>query len=102
MGLMGTAGTLSIYFVLPKMGEIFDHAKIDAAGGEAAFKALSGEPLNEVLMVASRMSFRVVAILPAILLVVFGIIWLRDRSKGGYRPTTLDVEAAIARPGGEL
>ena len=33
MGLMGTAGTLSIYFVLPKlMGEVFDHAKI-AAGG---------------------------------------------------------------------
>src|SRR5690242_5096762 len=39
MGLMGTAGTASIYFVLPKMGAIFDNKKIEVAGGEAAFKA---------------------------------------------------------------
>jgi hypothetical protein len=86
MGLMGTAGTLSIYFVLPKLGWIFDRAKIAAAGGEEQFKALSGEPLNAVLTVASQTSFRYVAILPAILLVVFGAIWLYDRSRGGYRP----------------
>ena len=40
MGLMGTAGTLSIRFVLPLMGSIYDTKKIEAAGGEAAFKAL--------------------------------------------------------------
>ncbi len=102
MGLMGTAGTLSIYFVLPKMGEVFDHAKIDAAGGEAAFKALSGDQLNAVLMVASRMSFRVVAILPAVLLLVFGAIWLRDRSKGGFEATNLSGRDEIARPTAEL
>src|SRR3954466_8168113 len=38
MGLMGTAGTLSIKFVLPWMGLIFDKTKVEAAGGEAAFK----------------------------------------------------------------
>src|SRR5213078_3771829 len=68
MGLMGTGGTLAIYFVLPQMGKIFDTAKIRAAGGEEAFKALSGERLNAVLTYASQYSFRVVAILPAILL----------------------------------
>ena len=41
MGLMGTAGTLSIQFVLPLMGAIFDSKKIEVAGGEAAFNALS-------------------------------------------------------------
>ncbi|MBA3710259.1 MAG: MFS transporter [Planctomycetes bacterium] len=86
MGLMGTAGTLSIYFVLPRMGMIFDEAKITAAGGTEKFQALSGEPLNQVLIVASQTSFRAVAILPALLLVVFGAIWLYDRSRGGYRP----------------
>ena len=35
------------------------------------------------------MSFRVVAILPAILLLVFGAIWLYDRSKGGFKPQRL-------------
>ena len=40
MGLMGTAGTLSIQFVLPIMGSIFDHKKIELAGGKDAFNAL--------------------------------------------------------------
>ncbi|HYZ82881.1 MAG TPA: MFS transporter [Bryobacteraceae bacterium] len=86
MGLMGTAGTLSIYFVLPMMGKIFDNAKIAAAGGEEAFKALQGPELERVLAIASQTSFRYVAALPAILLVVFGVIWLYDRARGGYRP----------------
>lgn len=89
MGLMGTAGTLSIQFVLPKMGSIYDTAKIDLAGGEAAFNALQGDALNSVLGQAAQQSFRAVAILPAILLVVFGAIWLYDRSKGGFKPTKL-------------
>jgi MFS family permease len=89
MGLIGTAGSLSIYFVLPQMGKIFDHAKVAAAGGEEAFKALSGEPLNQVLIQAAQSSFRTVAVLPALLLLVFGAIWLRDRSKGGYKPGKL-------------
>ncbi len=85
MGLMGTAGTLSINFVLPAMGRIFDTKKIEAAGGEAAFKALTGDKLDQVLGAASQASFRAVAILPAILLIVFGAIWLYDRSKGGFK-----------------
>lgn len=89
MGLMGTAGTLSIYFVLPLMGSIFDRVKIEAAGGELAFQNLQGEALESVLAVASQTSFRYVAALPAILLVVFGLIWAFDRSKGGYKPSKI-------------
>ncbi len=89
MGLIGTAGSLSTYFVLPQMGQIFDRAKIDAAGGEAAFAALSGDALNAVLAQASTESFRVVAVMPAILLVVFGLVWLNDRRKGGFKPERL-------------
>ncbi len=85
IGLMGTAGTMSIKFVLPWMGSIFDRTKIKVAGGEEAFKALTGDKLNEVLGAAAQQSFRMVAILPAILLVVFGAIWLYDRSRGGYK-----------------
>ena len=85
MGLMGTAGTLSIYFALPQIGTVFDQAKIRAAGGEEAFKALSGERLNEALSFASQYSFRLVAVLPAVLLIIFGVIWLYDKARGGYR-----------------
>ena len=89
MGLIGFAGCLSIYFVLPQMGAIFDSAKIKAAGGEAAFKLLTGDALNDVLVRASTESFRIVAILPALLLFVFGAVWLSDRAKGGFRPEKL-------------
>jgi hypothetical protein len=86
MGLIGFAGCLSIYFVLPQMGAIFDSKKVEVAGGEAAFKALSGADLEHVLAVASIASFRIVAVLPAILLIVFGAVFLSDRAKGGFKP----------------
>src|SRR3984885_14579802 len=90
MGLMGTAGTLSIQFVLPIMGSIFDHKKIELAGGEAAFDALTpGPALDRVLGAAAQASFRDVAILPAILLIVFGAVWMYDRSRGGFKATKI-------------
>ena len=100
IGLMGTAGTLSIKFVLPWMGNIFDKTKIKVAGGEEAFKALTGDKLNEVLGNAAQQSFRRVAILPAILLVVFGAIWLYDRARGGYKAEKIipgGADAPVAR-----
>jgi hypothetical protein len=62
-GSYGTAGILSIYFVLPEM-KIFDRAKIEAAGGEAALTD-SGDAYTG-LAIASNL-FRYVAVLPAIL-----------------------------------
>jgi MFS family permease len=90
MGLMGTAGTLSSRFVLPFMGSIYDSKKMEAAGGETAFKALQpGSELDRVLGLAAQASFRYVAILPAILLIVFGAIWMWDRSRGGFKATRI-------------
>jgi MFS family permease len=90
MGLMGTAGTLSIRFVLPLMGSIYDTKKLEVAGGAEAFKALQpGPELDRVLGLAAQTSFRDVAILPAILLIVFGAICMYDRSKGGFKPTKI-------------
>src|SRR5260370_13818819 len=90
MGLMGTAGTLSIQFVLPLMGGIVHRKKVELAGADAAFRSLQQEPeLDRILGVAAQTSFRTVAILPALLLIVFAAIWLYDRSKGGYRAQRL-------------
>jgi MFS family permease len=91
MGLMGTAGTLSIQFVLPMMGVVYDNRKIEVAGGEEAFNVLAegSAELNTVLDTAAQTSFRYVAALPAILIIVFGAIWLYDRSMGGYKPKKL-------------
>jgi hypothetical protein len=42
-----------------------------------------------VLGIAAQTSFRDVALLPAILLLVFGAIWFYDRSRGGFRAQKL-------------
>jgi MFS family permease len=94
MGLVGAAGCLSISFVLPQMGRIFDWAKVKAAGGGDAFKALSGVQLEHVLGTASQLSVKAVAVLPAALLIVFGVIWLYFRAKGGYKPIKI-AEVAV-------
>ena len=90
MGLMGTAGTLSTRVVLPLMGSVYDNKKIEVAGGVDAFNRLQpGPELDNVLGIAAQASFRAVAVLPAILLIVFAAIWLYDRSKGGFKPTSI-------------
>ena len=90
MGLMGTAGTLSTRVVLPLMGSVYDNKKIEVAGGVDAFNRLQpGPELDNVLGLAAQASFRAVAVLPAILLIVFAAIWLYDRSKGGFKPTRI-------------
>jgi hypothetical protein len=89
MGLMGTAGMLSIEYVLPIMGGIYDRQKVALAGGEAAFNALQGEELNRVLSLAAQASFRAVAMVSIVLLVVFAGIWLYDRSRGGFKATKI-------------
>ncbi len=92
LGLMGFAAGMAIQFVLPVIGGIFDSVKLEAAGGEAALAAMSGEELKEVMRVASVTSFRAVAIVPVLLLPVFGIIWWLDKRKGGYQPVRLESE----------
>ncbi|GAB3115387.1 MFS transporter [Aestuariicella hydrocarbonica] len=89
LGLLGFAGGLSIQFVLPLMGGIFDSAKAEAAGGVAQLSNLSPEALAEVLRYASVESFQAVAFLPLLLLPVFGLIWLFDRKRGHTQPATV-------------
>ncbi|MBJ21945.1 MAG: MFS transporter [bacterium] len=79
LGLMGVAGALSIAFVLPALGRVFDRAKIEIAGSDGAFAQLSGESLERVLAQASSRSFETLAIAPMILFVVFATIWVFER-----------------------
>lgn len=81
IGLMGSAGALSIFFVLPELGAIFDRVKIEAAGGSAQLAALTAEQTRAVMAVAARESFRTVAFVPLALLVVFGALWLFERGR---------------------
>jgi len=98
LGLMGTAGNLAIFFVMPLLGGIWDHYTAHAlSGGEslpgliaqAASDPVAANRLDAARAAGAAMPFRWAALLPLGLLVVFGAIWLRDRSRGGYRVVSL-------------
>ena len=85
IGLIGFAGALAIYFVLPELGKVFDQAKLAKAGGKEAFDALqAGSPaLHDALAYAAETSFRTVALIPVVLFFVFGAVWLVERRRKG-------------------
>jgi hypothetical protein len=71
---------MAIYLVLPKIGAIYDKAKLEAAGGEAAFSSLQpGPELQRVLAHAAEQSFQAIAIIPLILTLIFGAVWFYER-----------------------
>ena len=104
LGLMGAAGMSAIFLVLPRLGDVYDRwATIDAhSAGYSTFDALksaataSDAPVavaaryDHAQAVAGSHSFLALAILPAILIVVFGAIWLSDRARGGYKVERLN------------
>ncbi len=81
IGLIGFAGALAIRFVLPRLGAIYDEAKLAKAGSQAALDALQpGTAANrEVLGFAAGQSFQAIAIIPVVLFFVFGAVWLFER-----------------------
>jgi MFS family permease len=82
IGIVGFAGAMAIYFVLPELGKIYDRAKLERAGGEQAFAALApGPELSQVFAYAAEKSFQTVAIIPVVLFVVFGAVWMIERTR---------------------
>src|SRR3546814_13600854 len=58
MGLVGSAGALASFFVLPQLGAMFDRAKIEFAGGPEAFARLTGAAQLAVEAAAASLSFQ--------------------------------------------
>lgn len=82
LGMVGSAGALASFFVLPQLGGMFDRAKVELAGGPEAFKQLTGEALRQVENAAASQSFARLALVPVVLLFVFGAIWFAERRSG--------------------
>ena len=83
VGLMGFTGGMAIQFLLPVLGRVFDEAKLLAAGGAEQLARLGAEQQAQVIQIASRESFQMIAWLPLILLPIFAAIWLHDRYRAG-------------------
>jgi len=85
IGLIGFAGALAIYFVLPELGKVYDSAKLAKAGGEAAYTALAPDSpaMKQVLAYAAEQSFQTIAVIPVVLFFIFGAVRLVERSRKG-------------------
>jgi MFS family permease len=95
IGIVGFAGAMAIYFVLPEIGKIYDRAKLAKAGGDAAFAALQpGPELQQVLAYASERSFQAIAVVPAVLFFIFGAVWLAERRSKAITARAAALEAA--------
>ena len=88
IGLIGSAGAVAIYFLLPVLGRIYDSAMVESAGGASELAALrsastpeAAGQLTAIEAEAAPQAFEFVAQLPIVLLVLFGAIWLYDRRK---------------------
>jgi fucose permease len=112
LALMGTAGNISIGFALDEMGKIVDRYSVayvqesdpmlaatvlkkDEKGkaiglDEKAVKEIKegtkeATIIEDAKKVGFSMAFRWVSILPLILVIIFGLIALTDKMRGGYR-----------------
>lgn len=88
IGLIGSAGALAIYFLLPILGRIYDSAMAVEAGGAERLADLrsagtpeAAEQLTAIEAEAAPQAFEFVAQLPIVLLVVFGVIWVLEWRK---------------------
>jgi MFS family permease len=81
-GTMGAAGALSTYVVLPYLGAVYDQARLRAAGGDVVLAASAqGAQLQDILAAAAAASFRVAALIPLCLVVIFSAIAVADRMR---------------------
>lgn len=126
LALMGTAGNISIGFVLDEMGGIVDRYSVgyveqndprfgpellkrDAQGRAVALDAQAVANLpkgstvarvaDEAQRVGFSMAFRWVSLLPLILIFVFGAIAISDRLRGGYQTVPIAGPAEEGAPG---
>jgi MFS family permease len=113
LGVMGCVANLAIFAILPQMGKVNDHITIQSLSDSVKSKVVITKTVDgrefpviddkkvealpqgeqdlvlEAQKEGAKWSFRYVAILPFILVFIFGGIAYRDHLQGGYKPEVL-------------
>ncbi|MEP1421129.1 MAG: MFS transporter [Erythrobacter sp.] len=105
IGLIGSAGALTINFLLPVLGRHYDAAMAEAAGGQTNLAALrdagtqeTAAQLQLIEAQAAPQAFEFVAQLSFPLLVIFGAIWLFDRMRRAAQEDLIKSKAKRIQP----
>ncbi len=106
LGLTGTAGMLSNFVATWVMGSISDRYTQGFLGATPLAEAMSNPAMAAELQQARDLAapypFQWIAASAIFLVVVFGVVWLRDNAAGGYKAERLiqgEVELGQADPG---
>ena len=59
---------------------------VTAAGGATALAAMSPEQLQPVLVAAATESFRAVSVIPVVLVIAFGLLFVLNRVRANAKP----------------
>jgi len=98
MGLIGGAGSMIINVGLGVIGGIYDHytalnlppgTDLKDFAAQAAANPVLAQQLDAAKTAAAPYAFRFIGLLAIVPLIVFGIWWLIDKQKGGYRAIKL-------------
>ena len=96
IGGLAVAGALAIELVLPRLGAIFDRERLALAGGADSLATLGEAQRAAIERSAAQTSFETLALLPALLIVVFGAIWAWDR-RTAARSAAVQADPAASR-----
>lgn len=102
MGLIGAAGSIVINYGLALIGQIYDHYTQAALPGMTLKDALAQAATNPAVqqqLDAARAegapwAFRWISLAALVPLVIFGIWWMVDKQRGGYKAVKLAAEPA--------
>jgi MFS family permease len=91
LAIMGGAGMLSSGFIQPIIGNTYDRVAASAASMTLdQYRATAGANVPpEALAQGGRAALEQVVILPIILFVIFTLIYLYDKARGGYKQEVL-------------
>jgi MFS family permease len=93
LALMGGIGNLSVALTMPLVGGRYDQVAAQAAHMTMEqYKAAAGNIPPAAQATGGAAGLGYLLLFPIILVVVFGCIFLYDRSKGGYQAAALDAQ----------
>jgi MFS family permease len=115
LAVIGGTGMLSAGVAQPVMGRINDYytktelraeapelyTLVEAEGIEALTQVEAEEDvarIDSARAFGAKMTFRWVTVLPVLLLIIYGAIWLYDKSRGGYQAVKLKEDHGMPEP----
>ena len=97
LAIMGGAGMLASGYIQPVIGNTYDTVAAQKAGlTMAQFQAAGGKVADQFLAAGGSAALKQVVVLPIVLIVIFALMFVYDKARGGYKQEVLSQDQASA------